>query len=384
MSSARAIQQTNWPNIVLFIGLLLITCTLLPWYAMHVGISRAEWVLFWSLVAATGLSITVGYHRLFAHRAFQAHPLVTWLCLFFGAAAFEQSAYLWSSLHRDHHRYVDTERDPYNIKQGFWHAHWGWILFWRYEPDYGNVKDLHANTLVLHQHRYYLLWAITGGVLFPLAIGAATGHLLGAFLLGVVGRLTLVHHSTWSINSICHTFGTATYDIDATARDHWLVAFLTNGEGYHNFHHRFASDYRNGVRWYQWDPSKWLIALLSWCGLAKKLYRTAPHAILAARVAAEHQRVERALSIERHQGAAALLEVVHERYTFLKTALYEWERVEKELKCLRNTAAEKSQTSLRSIQQEVHERREMFRTARRHWASLIHRSPLIPRTVRVS
>ncbi|MBI3319936.1 MAG: fatty acid desaturase [Candidatus Omnitrophica bacterium] len=383
MSSARAIQQPNWPNIVLFVGLLLVTCTILPWYAMHVGLSRAEWLLFWSFVAATGLSITVGYHRLFAHRAFQAHPLVTWLCLFFGAAAFEQSAYLWSSLHRDHHRYVDTERDPYNIKQGFWHAHWGWILFWRYEPDYTNVKDLQANALVMHQHRHYLLWAITAGVLLPLAIGAATGHLLGAFLLGVVGRLTLVHHSTWSINSICHTFGRATYDIDATARDHWLVAFLTNGEGYHNFHHRFASDYRNGVRWYQWDPSKWVIALLSWCGLAHKLYRTSPQAILAAKTAAEHQRVERALSSQRHQEILTLLETVRERYGTLKTALHEWESVEKEYRRGRAAMAERSQTYLRSIRQRAQDCRRDFLAARRQWVALINTTPLIPRTAHI-
>jgi len=384
MAPLRAIRKPNLTNIILLGSLLLITVTALPWYALHVGISHAEWWLFLSFVIATGFSITVGYHRLFAHLSFQASPLITFLALFFGAGALEQSALTWSSQHRDHHRYVDTERDPYNIKQGFWYAHIGWMLFQYERPTTTNVKDLSADPLICHQHRYYVLWAIVAGVLLPLAIGALTGHLLGALLLGVVGRLTLVHHSTWSINSICHTFGRATYDIDATARDHWLVAFLTNGEGYHNFHHRFASDYRNGVRWYQWDPSKWLITLLSWCGLAKKLYRTAPHAILAAKVAAEHQGVERALSVERHQGAAALLEAVHERYAFLKTALYEWERVEKELRRLRNTAAEKSQTSLRSIRQEVHERREAFRTARRHWVRLIHRSPLIPRTIRVS
>jgi len=378
MSSARAIQQTNWPNIVLFIGLLLITCTIVPWYAMHVGISRAEWMLFWSFVAATGLSITVGYHRLFAHRSFQAHPLVTFLSLFFGAAAFEQSALWWSSLHRDHHRYVDTDQDPYDIKKGFWHAHWKWLLFWRSEPDYSNVKDLQANALVMHQHHYYRLWAITAGVLLPLAIGAATGHLLGAFLLGVVGRLTFVHHSTWCINSVCHVFGRATYDIDATARDHWAVAFLTFGEGYHNFHHRFASDYRNGVRWYQWDPSKWLIALFSWCGLAKKLYRTAPHAILAAKVAAEHQRVERALGLQRHQGIAVLLETVRERYSALKTALHEWEYIEKEYRRVREAVAEKSQTYIRSIRQQAHERRRAFIAARRQWVALINTNPLIP------
>ena len=383
MSPVRMVRTVNVVNLGFFGTLLLVSLTALPWYAIRIGISRAEWGLFLAFVLLTGLSITVGYHRLFAHRSFQAHPLVTFLNLFFGAAAFEQSALWWSSLHRDHHRYVDTERDPYNIKQGFWHAHWGWLLFWRSAPDYSNVKDLQADALLMHQHRYYLLWAITAGVLVPLAIGAATDHLLGAFLLGVVGRLTFVHHSTWCINSVCHVFGRATYDIDATARDHWLVAFITNGEGYHNFHHRFASDYRNGVRWYHWDPSKWLIAALRWCGLARKLYRTPQHAILAAKAAAEHQRIERALGGQRVTEGPRLLELVRERYATLKTALYEWERWEKEYRRLRETLFEASHTSLRTLKEQVAAKRLACMEARRVWIALLSSRPLLARAAQV-
>ena len=383
MSPCRMRRKLNTTNIILFGTLLLLTLTALPWYAIEVGISPVEWWLFAGLAIATGMSITVGYHRLFAHRSFQANPFVIFLSLVFGAAAFEQFALMWSSLHRDHHRYVDTEQDPYNIKQGFWYAHWGWILFRRTEPDYSNVQDLQANALVMHQHRYYLAWAITAGVLLPLAIGAATGHLLGAFLLGVVGRLTLVHHSTWSINSICHTFGKATYDIDATARDHWAVAFLTFGEGYHNFHHRFASDYRNGVRWYQWDPTKWTIALLSWCGLAGKLYRTSRHSILSAKAAAEHQRVERELGPRRDPAIASLLEVVREHYDTLKTALYEWEHWEKEYRRVRQSVSERSQTYMCSVRQQFEDKRRRFIEARRTWVRFINTNPLIPRAAHI-
>ena len=112
---------------------------------------------------------------------------------------------------------------------------------------------------------------MTAGVLFPVFLGALTGHALGAFLLSVCARLTLVHHATFCINSVCHTFGKPTYDPNATARDHWFVALLTNGEGYHSFHHRFPCDYRNGVRWYQWDPSKWAIALMVKAGWVSDL-----------------------------------------------------------------------------------------------------------------
>ena len=383
MAPLRAIRQPNVTNIILLGSLLLITVTALPWYALHVGISYSEWWLFVGFVIATGLSITVGYHRLFAHRSFQASPLITFLALFFGAGALEQSALTWSSQHRDHHRYVDTERDPYNIKQGFWYAHIGWMLFRHEKPTTANVKDLSADPLIRHQHRYYVLWAIVAGVLLPLVIGAFTGHLLGAFLLGVVGRLTFVHHSTWSINSVCHTFGKATYDIDATARDHWFVALITNGEGYHNFHHRFASDYRNGVRWYQWDPSKWLIVLLSWCGLSRKLYRTPRYAILGARVAAEHQRVERALNRQRTPDVPGLLETVRARYATLKAALYEWERWEKECRRVRATVSEASRESLRIVKNQAEAKRRACLDARRVWIALLTSRPLLARAAQV-
>jgi len=377
------IRKVNTTNIIFFSVLLLLSVTVLPAYALRVGFSPAEWWLFFGFATATGAAITVGYHRLFAHRAFQASRIITFLAVFFGAAAFEQSALMWASQHRDHHRFVDTDRDPYSIKKGFWYAHIGWLLFYTHETDYSNVQDLAADPLIAHQHKYYLWWAIGTGVLLPLAIGAASGHLLGALLLGVIGRLTFVHHSTFCINSVCHTFGRATYDIDATARDHWLVALITVGEGYHNFHHRFASDYRNGVRWYHWDPSKWLIAMLSWCGLARNLYRAPRYAILAAKTAAEHTRVERTLKRRRPQETAGLLAAVQERYESFKSTLYEWERWEKELRRLRTAASATSRKSLRSLRHEVASRRLACAEARRAWVRLIRSSPLIARTAQI-
>src|SRR3989338_6778208 len=233
MSPCRSFRTVNVVNLSFFSMITLLAVIGTPWYWMRVGISRVEWILFAWFVVATGLSITVGYHRLFAHRAFKASRLLTFLSLFFGAAAFEQSALMWASQHRDHHRYVDTTMDPYNIKQGFWYAHMGWMIFWRQETDYSNVRDLAADPLILHQHRYYIPWAVTTGVLLPLALGALTGHLLGALIVAVAARLHLVPHSTVCITSVSHTFGRPTYDIDSTARDHWLPAPLTFRGGHH-------------------------------------------------------------------------------------------------------------------------------------------------------
>lgn len=288
---AHMAKKMNWPVIAFFAATTAGALVGAPLYASRFGVSLSEILLFFFYVAATGFAITVGYHRLYAHRTFKTNKAVEFLILFFGSAAFEQSALTWCSGHRDHHRYVDTDRDPYSIKKGFWYAHIGWMTLWQQWPDYRNVKDLMANRLVRHQHDHYVVWGFVSGILFPVLLGALTGHALGALVFSVCVRLTIVYHATFCINSVCHTFGKATYDIHATARDHWLVAFFTNGEGYHNFHHRFPTDYRNGVRWYQWDPSKWLIMLLAKTKLAWSLRKTDTVQIREAKAYADQQRM---------------------------------------------------------------------------------------------
>lgn len=306
-----------------------------PLYAQRFGISFSEILLFAFFTVATSMSITAGYHRFFSHATYKAHPFIRFLFLFFGAAAFEQSALDWSSQHRDHHRYVDTDRDPYSIKKGFFYAHMGWLIFWEHVINYDNVRDLRQSPLIVHQHRHYHLWAVIAGILTPLLLGALSGHLLGAFLFSVCLRLTIVYHGTFCINSVCHMFGKATYDIYATAKDHWLVAFITNGEGYHNFHHRFPSDYRNGVRWYQWDPSKWLIALMQRVGLARDLKKISSYRILEARLAAENLRLQDSLknTID-FTYLPRMLETLNLRYSKLKENLVQWEAASKEYQAI--------------------------------------------------
>jgi len=261
----------------------LMTVVGVPIYVMKYGVSRSEWILLFFYVFATLFSITVGYHRLFAHNTFKANAFVRFFVLFFGAAAFEQSALTWASQHRTHHQFTDTDKDPHNIRYGFWYAHVGWILFWKQPKFRENVKDLEKSRLLMHQHDYYPQWALTAGLFLPVAIGAMTGHWLGGLLLAVGARLVLVLHSTFFINSFAHMFGTAHYDANSSAKDNWFGALLTNGEGYHNFHHRFPNDYRNGVYWYHWDPTKWLIWLLSLPGWVWDLRRTPEETISAAR-----------------------------------------------------------------------------------------------------
>lgn len=258
----------------------------LPWYAWTHGVRPAEWALFAFFFFSASLAITMGYHRLFSHASFKTHPAVEALLLFFGAAAYEESALKWASMHRRHHQFTDTDRDPYNIRRGFFYAHMGWFMFWKQSVEYNNVKDLQKSAWVMHQHRYFQLWALASGVLVPLWAGYAVGTpWYGSLFLYVAARIAWVGHTAFFINSFAHTFGSRPYDRTISARDNWVGAFLTNGEGYHNFHHRFPSDYRNGVRWYHWDPTKWIIWTLARVGLAWGLKSTPGAVIRQARAA---------------------------------------------------------------------------------------------------
>ncbi len=268
------VRRVRWTGIIFFTVIHLVGIIGAPLYMIYHGVSLSEWALFLTYTSLSGMAITMGYHRLFAHATFKTGPVIRFLLLFFGASTFEQTALKWASQHRQHHQFTDTERDPYSIQKGFWYAHMGWIIFWKHKVNYDIVKDLSKDALTKHQHEYEGVWAVGSGIVVPLLIGALTGHLLGAFVLTVCLRLVIVMNSAFFINSFAHTFGSRPYDKTISARDHWLGAFLTNGEGYHNFHHRFPADYRNGVKWYQWDPSKWLIYTLSLIGLTWDLKRT--------------------------------------------------------------------------------------------------------------
>jgi len=275
-------RKVRWPSLIFFVGLHIAGLVGTPLYIYYRGITAPEIALFLFFCVATGMSTTIGYHRLFAHGTFKASPIVRFFLLLFGAATFEESALKWASQHRQHHMFTDTEHDPYGVNKGFWHAHIGWILFWRHRTNYNNVKDLRRSRLIRHQHDYHELWSLGGGIVLPMAIGWWIGHPLGAFIMAVCLRIVIVLHSTFFVNSFAHTFGTTPYAPGQSARDNWLGAILTNGEGFHNFHHRFPTDYRNGFRWYHWDPSKWCIFLMSKVGLAWDLRRTSDERISAA------------------------------------------------------------------------------------------------------
>lgn len=237
--------------------------------------------LVWAFM--TGLGITAGYHRLFSHRAWDAVWPVRAALLCMGAGAVQNSALTWSADHRRHHAHTDKDLDPYNIQRGFLWAHMGWIFFKDSNRTYESSHDLARDPLVRFQHDHYLALAVFFGGLLPFGLGFLWGDPWGALLVAGFLRLVLTWHATFFVNSLAHTLGSRPYSQRISARDHFLTALVSLGEGYHNFHHHFPSDYRNGVRWWQVDPTKWIVWTLSRLGLASGLVRTSEAAIQRAR-----------------------------------------------------------------------------------------------------
>ena len=255
----------------------------MPLYLWHFGFDWFHFAVAAALLTATGFSITLGYHRLFTHATFRAKLPIRLFTLIFGAAAFENSVLMWASDHRRHHKHVDHDEDPYDISKGFFHAHIGWLLFklWP-QPPFDNVADLKKDQLVMWQHRHIHLLAVLISFALPTLFGALWNGWVGAlggFLIGGVAKIVVLQHCTFLINSACHTIGRQPYSTKCSARDSLLLAVFTFGEGYHNYHHEFQHDYRNGVKPWQWDPTKWLIWTLSKLGLTNSLRRVPAEAI---------------------------------------------------------------------------------------------------------
>jgi len=324
-----------WANVLMFTLTLAAAAILVPWYGVHHGFTVADWAVFVVFLGANGMAVTAGYHRLWAHRTYEAHWSVRLLYLVFGTMALQNSAFEWCAGHRTHHLHVDdVDRDPYSARRGFWFSHIGWML--RAYPsgrnDFANIPDLKKDRMLAFQHRYYVPLAIAANVGLPVAAGLVFGDVWGMLILAGVLRLVWSHHVTFFINSLAHMWGSRPYTEDNSARDNPLIAVVTYGEGYHNFHHIFAHDYRNGVRWWQWDPTKWLIAGLERVGLARRLRRTPLFQIQRALLAMQFTRAEAQLA--RLPGVPSQVEhlrarLAHEYESFL-AAVADWARLKEQ------------------------------------------------------
>ena len=271
-------------NVAWILGLPLVTIVAVPWYLATHGLGWQEVVASIVLYWATGLGITAGYHRLFSHRGYKASLPVRLAAALFGGMAAQNSVFKWAASHRYHHVEVDTIGDPYNSRRGFWFSHFLWVLRdGAHAGDEANIADLKKDPILRWQDEHYLLVMAGGNMAFLVLLGALTGQWAGMFIIAGLLRILAVQHSTFFINSWAHMWGTRPWSTANTARDNWFLSFLSFGEGYHNYHHAFMHDYRNGVRWYQWDPSKWLIWLCSKVGLASDLRRVPDDVLLRTR-----------------------------------------------------------------------------------------------------
>ena len=315
-------------------GTALVTLTALPVYLWFHGLDWFQAGFFLVFFVFTSLSITLGYHRLFSHLALRARWPVRLGTLLFGSAAFEGSALEWCSDHRRHHKYVDHDEDPYDISKGFFHAHIGWLLFkMRPEPPLDNVNDLKSDRLVMWQHRYCYVIAFLISFVFPPLVGWLWGGpsaALGSFLIAGVARIFFVQHTTFFINSFCHCIGSRPYSSQCSARDSWIMALFTFGEGYHNYHHEFQHDYRNGVKPWQFDPTKWAIWTLSKLGFASHLRRVPVEKILLSEIAEKQRRLDAHLASRSHRVCESTKHLLRSAQECLRHAAQNWEQRKQE------------------------------------------------------
>ncbi len=264
-------QPIDWVNTIFIASTHLIAV----WAVLHMAFVKFSWwtvALGFVWLAACSVSITGGYHRLFSHPTYKAIAPLRLFYLLFGAASVQNSALKWSSDHRIHHTKTDTEHDPYNIMQGFWWAHIGWVL--HKNPNglqESRVKDLNADPLIRFQHRWYMPLALLMAVVIPGALGMLWGDALGAILVAGFLRLVLQWHATFSVNSVAHYIGSKPYCLKNSARDSFITAIITLGEGWHNNHHAWPRIACYAHRWWEFDITWQAIKVLRFFGLATQV-----------------------------------------------------------------------------------------------------------------
>ncbi|OEE76561.1 acyl-CoA desaturase [Enterovibrio norvegicus FF-162] len=322
-----------WLNVMVFAVTFSVAVIGTPLWAYFYGFDLAQIAMFVAMFTFAGMSITAGYHRLWSHKTYQAHPILKGIFALGGALALQNSILHWSSDHRVHHRHVDdNDTDPYSAKRGFWYSHIGWMLReyqkHRYS-DYSNCRDLQKDKVVMWQHKYYLPLLLATNFGIPILFGILHGDIWGAIILIGFVRVVASHHTTFFINSLAHIWGKQPYTAKNTARDNGILAFFTFGEGYHNFHHIFENDYRNGIYWWQFDPTKWLIKASSWLGLTTKLRITPQDRIEKARATMLLKNIQARLSVT--PNASQRLQAIEQEYDALVVRMSEYYEAKKRL-----------------------------------------------------
>jgi len=372
LPASRKSEEIDWVNVAFLTITPLVAIVGIPLHLLYTGLTWPIIGIFVFYLLATGLSITGGYHRLFAHKSYEANSLVKILFLIFGAAACQNSALKWASDHRDHHLYVDQSPDPYNIYKGFFYAHMGWVFFKDAgNSSFDNVRDLLKDPLIRWQNRFYVPLAICVGFVLPFIFGFFLGDAWGCLLWAGIVRVVIVHHSTFLINSLCHYIGKRPYSLEDSSRDSALAAFLTYGEGYHNFHHQFQYDYRNGVRWYHWDPTKWMIKTLELIRFVKKLRRAPEDTIFKARLQVQREKLQQRLTGLSKEFCDAVEQQLHSAQESLLSARSRWNELKSEYRLVKVSMDVKRKEISFKLEHELQSAKIHLKEAHSSWNRLV-------------
>lgn len=265
--------------IVLVVVVVPLLATILAMYLLwQRAVHPSDVILLLGMYTITALGVTIGYHRMLTHRSFQPHPSIKFLFLVMGSMALEGPALEWAATHTKHHAQADREGDPHSPLEGFFHAHIGWMFKDVMADPNIYCRHLVKDPIVVFVSRTFFLW-VGLSLLVPFLLGGWTGLLWGGLV-----RICLAHHVTWSVNSVCHTFGKREFETTDQSRNEWLVGLLAFGEGWHNNHHAFPRSAFHGLHWWQFDVSGYIIWTLERVGLVKDVYRITPE-LLARRSA---------------------------------------------------------------------------------------------------
>lgn len=274
----------SWSYVPVYFLLLIVLPTagtlLAAYLAIFKGmISWSDVIIFTVMYVITELGVTVGYHRMLVHQSFQTNPVVKFIFLMLGSMTMQGPAINWASIHLKHHAFTDDHEDPHSpTMKGWLHSHFGWIFSTTQEEveearkTFG--RKFYQDKLIVFMNNTFFLWTVLGFVISYL-LGGWTGLLWGGFV-----RLFFTLHVTWSVNSVCHIFGSRLFNTTDESKNNFLIGLLAMGEGWHNNHHAFPRSAFHGMRWWQIDFSGYLIRGMEAIHLVKNVYRV-PEKVLA-------------------------------------------------------------------------------------------------------
>lgn len=230
------------------------------------SVGPPELGLLVGLYALTTLGIGMGFHRMLTHKAFEARAPVRFILLVLGSMALEGPARNWAATHTKHHAKADRDGDPHSPLEGFWHAHMGWLFSHGQTVEEVYYRNLPDDRVTRFVTKTFWVWAVLGFVI-PFLVAGWTGLVWGGLV-----RVFFNHHITWSVNSVCHTFGRQPYQTPDRSRNEWVVGLLALGEGWHNNHHAYPRSAVHGLRWWQFDLSAYIIRFLAWLRLVRDVW----------------------------------------------------------------------------------------------------------------